>query len=150
MERLTNADEARDALAAMTAAKRQLADIAQCPPWRHAAFAGLEATLVASPVLPVLPRAIVFLAVIIGIALLIRSDRKRLGVFINGYRRGRTRVVTSVLLCAVVAMLLTSMWASHEAGLPQVSVALGVLTFILCWIGSVKWQRVFVAEMTGA
>lgn len=47
MERLTNADEARDALAAMTAAKRQLADIAQCPPWRHAAFAGLEATLVA-------------------------------------------------------------------------------------------------------
>ena len=44
--------EAHAALAAKQAAERSIAQLSLCPPWRHAAFAGIMAALVVSPALP--------------------------------------------------------------------------------------------------
>ncbi len=142
-------DEARAALGAVVGAQRELATLA-CPPWRHAAFALCEAVLVATPAVAFGWRIALFVAVMAGIIACVMSDRRRLGVFINGYRRGRTRRVALLLLLGIAALYIASVWASLHAGMPLLSLALAVITFGISYWGSVTWQRVFVREMQEA
>ncbi|MFX4721701.1 hypothetical protein ABTB22_19965, partial [Acinetobacter baumannii] len=79
--------EAHAALAAKQAAERSIAQLSLCPPWRHAAFAGIMAALVVSPALPLQWRFADVALALLAVALVARSDRRRLGMFINGYRR---------------------------------------------------------------
>jgi hypothetical protein len=81
---VTMVDEARVALAAKSAAERDLAKLAICPPWRHAAFAAIMAALVASSAVALPVRFAILAIVLVSIALVVRSDRRRLGVFVNG------------------------------------------------------------------
>jgi len=140
-------EEARAALAAKTLAEQELARIGTCPPWRHAAFAAVETALVLSPLASVTGRFAILAAVLCAGVLIIRSDRKRLGVFINGYRRGRTRLVVAPLLLAVLALYVVSTLAVFDWHLPWVSVLCAAITFPACWFGSVMWQRVFRREL---
>ncbi|RST29922.1 hypothetical protein HMF7854_03100 [Sphingomonas ginkgonis] len=139
--------EALEALTAKQGAERQLADMAMCPPWRHAAFAGLEAGLVVSPAVPLVLRFVILLAVLFGMGFIVRSDRRRLGVFINGYRRGRTRMVALPLLLLLLGIYGLSVYLGLSRGLPLASVALAGLAFVVAYQGSVIWQRVFVREL---
>lgn len=139
--------EALSALAAKQAAEAQLAKAATCPPWRHAVFGLLMGGLVASPAFDFAIR-IAILVVILGcVPIIIQSDRKRLGIFINGYRRGKTRIVA----IGVVIVELALYFVSVDRGLghddhttPLLLGAAGVLIGIA---GSHLWQRVFVREM---
>ncbi|MHA6718917.1 hypothetical protein ACX40Y_05645 [Sphingomonas sp. RS6] len=138
--------EARDALAAMNATRAQLARAAHCPPARHAAFALLMAAVVLSPV--AMPYQLVALApVLVGIVLVVRWDRRRLGMFVNGYRRGRTRRVIAAILPGFLLLYGASVYAVAAHGLLWPSVALAVLAFALGYFGSLMWQRVFVREL---
>ena len=116
-------DEARTALAAKTIAEQELARLGTCPPWRHAAFAVLETALVISPVVPLVARFAILAGMLVGLALIVRSDRRRLGVFINGYRRGRTRLVVMPMLLAVLGLYGISTLAMADWHLPWVSLA---------------------------
>ena len=49
-------------------------------------------------------RYVVMAAVLCAVALVVRWDRRRTGMFVNGYRAGRTRVVTVALLIAMPAL----------------------------------------------
>ncbi len=140
-------DQARAALAAKAVAEQDLARISTCPPWRHAAFAALETMLVVSPATPVVARYAILIVMLVGLVLIVRSDRRRLGVFINGYRRGRTRLVVVPMLIAVMALYFTSMLAVFDWHLPWLSVACAVVTFPVCYVGSIIWQRVFRHEL---
>jgi hypothetical protein len=140
-------EEARAALAAKTLAEQDLARLGTCPPWRHAAFAALETALVISPLASINGRFAILAVMFFGIFLIVRSDRRRLGVFINGYRRGRTRLVVMPLLLTVLALYVLSMLAAFDWHLPWASVSCAVVTFPTCYFGSVLWQRVFRREL---
>jgi hypothetical protein len=140
-------EEARAALAAKTLAEQDLARLGTCPPWRHAAFAVLETALVLTPLVPIVARFGILALAFFGIFLIVRSDRRRLGVFINGYRRGRTRMVVVPLLLAILGLYMLSTFAALEWHLPWVSVACAVITFPVCYVGSVVWQQVFRREL---
>lgn len=140
-------DEARFALDAKRAAEHNLATLSLCPPWRHAAFAGLEATLVASPGVSLPLRFLMLALFVVGIVLIVRSDRRRLGVFINGYRRGKTRLVALPLMVLMLGLYLTSVYFGLSRGQPLVCFALALLTFGMAYVGSILWQRVFVREL---
>jgi len=140
-------EEARAALAAKSLAEQDLARLGTCPPWRHAAFAALETALVVTPLLPVTARFAILALAFFGIFLIVRSDRRRLGVFINGYRRGRTRMVVVPLLLAVLGLYALSTLAAFAWHLPWVSLACAVVTFQVCYGGSVVWQQVFRREL---
>ena len=103
-------EEARLALLAKGAAEQNLAKLALCPPWRHAAFAALLAGLVAAPAFPVPIRFGLLAMVFVAILLIVRSDRRRLGVFINGYRRGKTRRVTFPMLAVILGFYTASFY----------------------------------------
>lgn len=143
----TMQDEARAALAAKGAAEQNLASLASCPPWRHAAFAALMAALVAACAVPLAIRFSVLAMVLVAIGLIVQSDRRRLGVFINGYRRGRTRLVTFPMLAAILALYAASFHFGVTLARPGISFALALAAFVISYIGSILWQRVFVREL---
>jgi drug/metabolite transporter (DMT)-like permease len=104
-------------------------------------------TLVASPAVALPYRFGVLAVVLAVIPLIVRSDRKRTGMFINGYRRGKTRWVTFAMLAAVLGLYALSVHAALENGDRLTSVLLGLLAAVGASLGSVLWQRVFVREM---
>ncbi len=140
-------DQARAALAAKGTAEQELARLALCPPWRHAAFAGVVATLVVAPAVSLPLRFGVLAAVFASIFLIVRSDRRRLGVFINGYRRGRTRLVTFPMLGIILGLYIGSLYCSEELGRPKLSIIFSVAAFAIGYLGSALWQKVFVREL---
>ena len=139
--------EAMNALAAKRDAEAQMAKAANCPPWRHAAFGLMMAALIAAFAFDPTWRAAILALAILAVPLIIRSDRKRMGMFINGYRRGKTRLVTFGLLIVWMALYATGVHYAltrHDEVMPLV---LAAVAFVICTAGSVLWQRVFVREM---
>ena len=139
--------DARLALVAKGAAEQDLARMAVCPPWRHAAFAGIMAMLVAAPIVPLPWRLFVLPIEAVAIILIVRSDRRRLGVFINGYRRGKTRLVTFPMLAVMLGLYALSLYCSDGLHRPILSLILGLVALPLGYYGSALWQRVFVREL---
>src|SRR3569833_3941625 len=85
--------DARSALDAKQFAEAQIAKAANCPPWRHAVFGLMMGGLVASFAFEFVIRTAILVIILAAIPIIIQSDRKRMGMFINGYRRGKTRYV---------------------------------------------------------
>jgi hypothetical protein len=139
--------EALSALDAKRSAEAQMARAATCPPWRHAVFGLLMGALVAAPAVPLPARFAVLIALLAAIPIIIRSDRKRMGMFINGYRRGKTRIVAFVLLTVELSLYGLSVYLGdylHDRGTPLL---LGLVGIAIGIAGSRLWQRVFVSEL---
>ena len=143
---MTAHEEAIAALDAKKSAQAQLAATANCPPWRHAVFALLMGALVYSPAIPLPARFGVFVLIFAAIILIVQSDRRRLGMFINGYRRGRTRLVVFPLL-AIELGLYSWSFIRAEAGDKQAPIILALIMIVIGYAGSLLWQRVFAREM---
>ena len=144
---VTMVDEARVALAAKSATEQDLARIARCPAWRHAAFAAILAALVASSAVALPLRFGILAVVFASIVLIVQSDRRRLGVFINGYRRGKTRLVAIPMLGIVLLLHAASFHYGVTLQQPHISLGLAGFAFIVGYCGSVLWQWVFVREL---
>jgi hypothetical protein len=145
--RISTMEEARIALAAKGRAEQDLARIALCPPWRHAAFAAVMAALVAAPAVTMPLRMGLLAAIFAAIALIVQSDRRRLGVFINGYRRGKTRLVTFPMLAVILGMYFASSYFAEFHHRPAISLILAAVSFVVGYFGSLLWQRVFKHEL---
>lgn len=143
----TTAEEAIAALDAKKSAEQQLAAAALCPPWRHAVFGLLMGALVATPAFAFPIRMSILAGLIPVVALIVRSDRKRMGMFINGYRRGRTRIVALAMLAIVLGLYAVSVHRGLGLGDTVTPLLLGVAAAISGTIGSIIWQRVFVREL---
>ena len=139
--------EARSALEAKRQAEAQIARAATCPPWRHAAFGLLMGALVAAPAVPLPARFAVFIAILAAIPIIIQSDRKRMGMFINGYRRGRTRVVVFAIVAVELSLYVLSIYLADDLNYRIAPILLGVAAVAIGIAGSLWWQRVFVREM---
>lgn len=140
--------EAAAALAGISGAERRLAEqFGPCSPWRHAAFGLVMALLVGGISLPLVLNAASMVAAMALAALLVHYDRRRCGVFINGYRQGKTLPLTLLLLGGLVLLLFAQAHA-REAGLSAWARAgIAGLAFVYAVAGSVVWQRVFLAEL---
>ena len=105
------------------------------------------ALVVGAPAVALPLRFGVLAIIFAGIVLIVQSDRRRLGVFINGYRRGKTRLVTFPMLAVILGLYWLSSYFGEFRGERAVSLALAVLAFGLGMAGSMLWQRVFVREL---
>lgn len=142
----TYEEDARAALAAKGEAERRLAQASDCPPWRHAAFALVMAALVASPAVALPLRMAILVGVFVAIVLIVQSDRRRTGMFVSGYRRGRTLLVTLPLLAIDLGLYLFSVRAGLDGDEATVLLLAGA-AFLVSLVGSVVWQRVFMREL---
>ncbi|MFA5969767.1 MAG: hypothetical protein WC816_11075 [Sphingomonas sp.] len=139
--------EAADALAEIQQSQAQLARIADCPPQRHLAFALVMGGFVSLPAFPN-QIALAMEAVLLGaVALIALWDRRRNGVFINGYRRGRTRPLTFVLLGMMLTLLAVSFWLARGNGIYWGPLALAAIAVPVAYAFSAQWKSVFRREM---
>ncbi len=139
--------EARSALDAKQFAETQMAKAANCPPWRHALFGLMMGGLVASPAFETTVRFAILGVLLCLIPLIIHSDRKRMGMFINGYRRGKTRVVAIGILIVELSMYGFSVVRGLDHQDHVTPLLLGTAGAVIGTLGSILWQRVFVREM---
>ena len=101
---MTDAQTAAAALDGARAARMKMADKLRCPPYMHAVFGALLGGLVASEAASdrgtlVIEGAIFAVAVVIFLV-----QRRRLGFFVNGYRRGRARPVGLAIVGVYLAL----------------------------------------------
>ena len=140
-------DDARAALAAKGNTQRQLAAAAVYPQWRHAIFGVMMSGLVLVPVLPSGGRIAMFVALLCAVPLIMHADRKRSGMFINGYRRGKTLYVTFAILVLELMLFALSFHRAVEFDDRHTAFLLAPLAIAVGWIGSLFWQRVMIAEL---
>jgi hypothetical protein len=146
----SQADEATVALAAMQESRERLAAAANCPPARHLAFAGLMGGLVAAQGAPE-PLNFTFDALmLVGVALVIMWDRRRTGMFINGYRAGPTRPVTFGLLAFTLATMGLCDWLMFFRGVAWAPFAGGAVVAVVAYVGSSVWQGIYLRELRAA
>jgi hypothetical protein len=144
---MTDADAARRALEDAQKVRADLADKVRCPPSWHLAFGLLMGAMVAGEAGPP-PVSLGVLAVCLGgVVLMARAMRKRMGFFVNGYRRGRTLWVALSLLAFVEVVLFGGIWlkdARHIAWAPLVG---GAVVAAVTTFASYLWQAAYRAEM---
>jgi uncharacterized membrane protein YhfC len=139
--------EATQALEAMRQSRERLAAAVDCPPARHVIFGLLMGGLVASQAAPPAWTLACEAVLMVGVALVYLWDRRRTGMFVNGYRAGRTRAVTAVILLLTLGLGALGVWLKHGRGLVWGPLACGAVAAVLDTFGSVLWQRVYVREL---
>lgn len=142
--------EAQAALAAMNEARAHVALVAECPPWRHAAFGAVMAAPVMALGVGQPIQSVLFAGSMIGVLLIARDDRRRTGMFVNGYRKGRTRVVSFGLLAVFLVMIAGEVWLRESGAALAYRIALAALSFVVAVWFSVVWSRIFKREMEEA
>jgi len=140
--------EAVSALDAKRAAEAQMARAVTCPPWRHAVFGLLFGGLIASVAFNTVGQYAILAVILCCIPLIIRSDRKRMGMFINGYRRGKTRVVALGILAVELSLYGVAVHRALDRGDHTTPLALALAGVVIGIAGSYLWQHVFVREMS--
>lgn len=143
----TTRDDAATALAAMDESRARLAAAADCPPIRHWMFAGIIGGLTATPALTPTLALAAEAALLVCIALVVRWDRRRTGMFINGYRAGKTRPVVFAMLAMVFTLYALGAWLSRAKGVWWAPLPLGVVAALGGYAFSKLWARVFRREM---
>lgn len=143
----TTPEEARAALELSGQSRQRLSTIAHCPPWRHAAFGVVMALLIGGVgfELPIQTAALV--VAMAGVALIATNDRKRYGVFINGYRRGATRPLTFALLAVMAGLIIAQIWLRERNASTAIHLAIGFAAFLIGTGTSVIWSRTFRREL---
>jgi hypothetical protein len=139
--------EARAALDSVGATRAQIAALGLCPPWRHAAFGAVMSLLILGLGFPLGIEVACLCLAMGGVALIAAYDRKRYGMFINGYRKGATRPVAAGLLVAMLGLIFLQIRLREQGVASWVPFAVAGVAFVAAVIGSVLWARVFRREL---
>ena len=143
-----NPTDAARSLEAMRQSREKLAAAAGCPPERHLAFAGLLGALVASQAAPPFGTLAIEAALIVTVPLIMLWDRRRTGMFINGYRNGRTRPLTLAMLAFALAVGALGVWLKHGLGLWWGPIPCGIVVAVGAYVASARWMRVYRRELS--
>jgi drug/metabolite transporter (DMT)-like permease len=139
--------EARAALASVDAAREQLAALGNCPPWRHAAFGAVMGLLVGGVGFDLPVQTATTVLALGGVTMIATNDRKRYGVFVNGFRKGATLPITIALVAVMLGLLLAQIWLREHHAAAPVHLAIGLAAFAIGIAASVAWNRIFRREM---
>ena len=131
------------ALAALESTNEKLADHMKWPVWRHIAGGVVMTVIVAAAGLPTTLALIALaLAVVLMIAI-VRDDKKRHGMFVSGYQRGRTIwVVAAMIALALIAFIIVR--TQLEGGVAN-PVFWGALAIVFLGVSalSLVWEIVY-------
>ena len=138
---------AHEALESARAAQAKLAAKVDCPPQFHVAFGALMGTLVLAQAFPAALTIGIEVACMGGAGLMYVAGRRRMGFFVNGYRKGRTRPIIFGLLAVYMVTLGLAGWLKMERHIIWPAVVGGLFVFAVGTYASVAWQRTYKAEL---
>jgi hypothetical protein len=142
-------EDPADALEALQIARRRMAGRARWSFGRHLAVGLVMGVLVASYALPGALQMFGLAVCLIAVGVIIARDRRRDGFFVNGYRTGRTRPFTFLLLGCVLAIVALAVAARIALGWAWAPLAAGLAIVPLVTWGSLHWERIYRRELEG-
>lgn len=140
---MNEANDPRRALDALEAIDERLAQRMRWPLWRHMAAGLLMSLIVAAAGVPRNLAAAAFAAGLVLVLVIVRDDKKRHGMFVSGYQRGRTKwVVAAIILTTLSAVLVVRTQLSEGIADPLFWVVLAIV-FSGTTMLSLLWERVY-------
>ncbi|PZT87411.1 MAG: hypothetical protein DI637_09285 [Citromicrobium sp.] len=140
-------DEARDALGSIDQTKEKMAQRMRWPLWRHAAFGFVLALLLAGIVLSTQWQAVLYAIVIVMVFFIIRDDRKRHGMYVSGYQKGRTIwVLIGIAMGFMTAIFAMNSWVDDGIADPLFWLLTGAI-FVFSTAMSYVWQFVYQKDL---
>lgn len=135
------------ALAAMRTSQAAILKRNECPPWRHALFAGLLSSVVAAQAAPE-PVFFGYIAcVMLAVIGIVAVERARNGMFINGWRPGATRGVAVGIFGVYLAIYSLTWWLKLDRGRWVAPLIGGAVLFPMAWYASRRWMQVYRREL---
>ncbi|MCY1645686.1 hypothetical protein OVA11_00975 [Caulobacter sp. SL161] len=144
---MTRDEDALRMLAEVQAAGEDLARRARAPVWYHPALGLLMGGLIAVQTQPLLLVFGYYALFVLGLLLLVRAYKRHTGLWINGYRAGRTRWVALIMVALVALAMLLAVWLVRERGLTLAPLVFGALVAVLVAMGGQIWQAAFRADL---
>lgn len=139
--------DAKRMLAEVQAAKAELARRAVAPIWYHPALGLLIGGLVAVQGARLSFIGAYYAAFSIGLILLVAAYKKHTGLWVSGYRSGRTRVVAIALAVTVTLIMLGSLWLQRSAGATWAMPVGGAMTAVIITAGGFVWEAAFRRDL---
>lgn len=144
---MTRDEDALRMLAELEAANADLTKRVRAPAWYHPALGLLMGGLCAVQAAPV-PGMLAYYAVFIaGLVLLVRAYIKRTGLWVSGYRAGRTRWVAVGLATITTGLMLLSAWLFHTRKETLAPFVFAGLIAMIVTIGGFVWEAAFRADL---
>lgn len=140
-------NEAQSALDAVKNTDKLMADRMSWPLWRHAIVGVMMALLLLGLALPVGQQLPIMILVLMLVFLVIRDDKKRHGMFVSGYQKGRTGWVLAVQFALfVAAFLATNAWVDNPLA-SSLFWAIAAALLIGSTALSLMWEKVYRADL---
>ena len=139
--------EAQSALDAVRDTDRLMAERMKWPLWRHALVGVMMAVLLLGIALPFDWQVPVSALVLLMVFLVIRDDKKRHGMFVSGYQKGRTGWVLAIQFALFVAALLTTNTRVDQPLQSPLFWGIEAILLVGSTALSVLWQKVYQADL---
>lgn len=139
--------ERREQLELIAAANRRMAEQAKAPKWHHWTLGILIGGLCAAQELP-MPWPVAYYPVaILGMGWMVRAYRRHTGMWIPGYRAGRTRWVAFGSAGVVTVIFLTATVITRNTGLHGVYLAAGALIAVAATLRGYAWEKAYRRDL---
>lgn len=139
--------EAQSALDAVKDTDRLMAQRMTWPLWRHAIFGVMMALLLLALALPVGMQIPVIGLVLLLVVLVVRDDKKRHGMFVSGYQKGRTGWVLAAQAALLLAALVVTLIWLDEPLESLLFWAMAAMLLVVSTVLSVIWEKVYRADI---
>ncbi len=144
---MTRDEDALRMLAEVEAANTDLAERAKAPIWYHPALGLLAGGMVAVQTQPILAKFIYYAVFLVGLVLLVRAYKRHTGMWVSGYRAGRTRWVAIGLAILTTLCAAISVWLALERDVVAAPWVFGALVAVIVTIGGFVWEAAFRADL---
>ena len=140
-------NEAQSALDAVKNTDRSMADRMTWPLWRHAIFGAMMALVLLAVVSPLAAQLPILGLLLLLVYLVVRDDKKRHGMFVSGYQKGRTGWILAAQFALLLAALVSSLvWVDDPLGSPLFW-AIAVFVLIGNTALSLLWENIYQADL---
>lgn len=142
-------DQARASLAAVHSSETRLADrVTDCPPWRHALPGALLGAYIGAISISMTMQAWAMPLVLLAVGVIIWTERRRKGLFVHGFRRGKTLPITLVFVAVITCLVVAALHMREHDFSIWSKLALACIAFALTTAFSIVRQRIFRSELT--
>lgn len=144
---MTRDEDALRMLAEIRAASTTMAERLKAPVWYHPTLGVLTGGLTAVQVAPLPVMYAYYVAFLVGLTLLVRGYMRKTGMWVYGYRAGRTRIVAVSLAAITGLLMLNSAWLFRSQHLTWVPLVTALAVAVVVTIGGFAWEAAFRRDM---
>ena len=142
-----NSEEARAALSQVGDTENRLAGRMRWPFQRHAMFGLAEGLIVTGVGLP-LSAGVAAMGAGVALAVsLTYQDKQRYGMFVSGWQGKSTRPLVALMMVVMVAGVIVNLLLRDADRTNPAVLGIGVLVAVFCTWCSLRWEKLYRAEL---